>query len=130
MDGNSQFSAPQNVDNPIVMPTEIAEIQANNPQFTLKNEPPTPLPKEISDAISGAVKLEGDAKAHSSIAAEPFFYEVRPMQEQPSTNSAGSEERSQQKKEMTCKKVTSILVIYSDGSCDTFTPGPLQPIRQ
>lgn len=121
MDANSQFSGPQNApgtDNPGA-DSSVNQEPDKSEGFRLHTSPE--LPKEISAIVSGAsgagLARKTDSPAQDSMAADAFYYDVRSMPE-----SDSPEPRTDIKKEAASRKVTSILVLYSDGSFETFAP--------
>ena len=71
----------------------------------------------VSGASGAGSARKTDSPAQDSMAADAFYYDVRSMPE-----SDSPEPRTDIKKEAASRKVTSILVLYSDGSFETFAP--------
>lgn len=113
---NSQTSEPQNTHNILDCGNENAETQQDLSSEMPGKTSPISIPKEISDIMGGIKTAPHPASAPISQVADPFVYEVRPL-----SSSENDADATPQKK-VTPKKVTSIIVLYSDGSFETFTP--------
>ncbi|MDE6276690.1 MAG: helix-turn-helix domain-containing protein [Muribaculaceae bacterium] len=122
-DANSQTSEPKidrNLDYSNADGAVNKELSSANTDIS---DEPAKLPKEISDVISGASKRPSGGEREipgASQAAEPFFYEVRPMSDVPTRDEVAPTEEKNER--TSSKKIRSILVLYTDGSFETFNP--------
>ncbi len=120
-DENMQTSEPQNQLPPTTSDSQRADNQSLFDIEAASADCRENMPEEISSIMAGFsgpnIAPKGQEK-DASAGESPFVYEVRPLE---GVGADGPDEATPRKK-ATPRKVTSIIVLYSDGSFETFSP--------
>lgn len=118
---NTQTSEPQNGADSVDFTGQNADKQSIFDYLSLSNNLAENTPEEnqtLFDATSGADSTAKTPPKAGLASEAPFMYEVRALENTERQDSAGETCI----KKATPRKVTSIIVLYSDGSFETFSP--------